>query len=442
MGLGHPFHPSFHNGWKGHRPREDPSTVMSYWDGRNGYIDGALSPNDIKALQFLYGKPGTNFDGVESRMITPFNVFDINPDRNAVFIDEETIATGQELARFKISNKSFGNDRLIITSTNADMVELRYNSNDDSVSLLLKSGTTFDFETFGPNQGPRHLIRLGLAEPDNKILLKPIYFMLNIRDVDEKPTEMVVSPERVSHLADELTLFLSENQPTTAKKLASITFTDDAKGTNRPTLTTNPRNLFELKQSDAGNWELWLRAEVTLDFESLRKEGETDETTIEAVIGSETSGIGDEPVSESYGVTLYNNLEFSPDNTFSMSNDNNRGDEFKAHVGDTLRANVSNITSDDGELSFTYLWERDIPWDRHHELVSEEDHFTPTVTGIYYLRVTATAGPHTKVYVKNFRVYRAEPESAGSQSEMFQAPLDDPLDTLLNDSPPLQLDAL
>ena len=85
-----------------------------------------------------------------------------------------------------------------------------------------------------------------------KVLLQPLYFLLNLRDVNEKPSEMALSSNRLGAT-------LPENQLTTERKLADITFTDDALGTNRPILTQNPGNLFELQQAENGDWSLWLR---------------------------------------------------------------------------------------------------------------------------------------------------------------------------------------
>lgn len=432
MGLGHPFQNSVNGVWKGNaRLLRDASTVMSYSRSKDGYIDGALTPVDIRALQFLFGRPGTDFEGVESRLITPHQTFNINPDRNAVVMDEGT-STAQELTRFRMSDGSFGNERLVITTANRDMFELRYNAGDDSWSLWLLGGQQLDFET--APQG-RQLVRLGLDQPAGKILLQPLYFLVNLRDVDEKPSEMTLSSQQLESSLD-------ENQPTIARKLADITFADDALGTNTPWLRENPGNLFELRQDGDGDWALWLRGGVTPDFETLRQQGETRSTALEAVIATRSTGTGDrEPADQRYGLTLDNVIEFPAGNRLALDR--------APQLNTRLEADTSGITSGDGELSFTnYRWVRQLVG-RPDELLSTDHHFTPTRPGRYTLKVTATAGEFSRDYTIPFIVQEEPQQSAGSQSQAGQAgqappfeALDNGLDDPVQDPLPLNLDVV
>ena len=435
MGLGHPFHRSL-QGWPGNpRLLRSASSVMSYSRSKDGYIDGALTPADIRALQFLYGRAGTDFEGVESRLIRPHQTFNINPDRNAVVMDEGT-STAQELTRFRMSDGSFGNERLVITTANRDMFELRYNAGDDSWSLWLLGGQQLDFET--APQG-RQLVRLGLDQPAGKILLQPLYFLVNLRDVDEKPSEMTLSSQQLESSLD-------ENQLTIARKLADITFTDDALGTNTPWLRENPGNLFELRQDGDGDWALWLRGGVTPDFETLRQQGETRSTVLEAVIATRSTGTGDrEPADQRYGLTLDNVIEFPAGNRLALDR--------APQLNTRLEADTSGITSGDGEVSFTnyrWIWQLVGTSDG---VLSTDSHFTPTRPGRYALQVTATVGEFSRDYTILFIVPMEPQQSAGSQGQAGQAGqappfealdngLDDPVQDSLQDLLPLSLDVV
>lgn len=68
LGLSHPFDAD--GDWKGDEQyRDDPSSIMSYYRGEK--TTRGLQAEDIAALQFLYGAPGTDFEGVESLLINP-----------------------------------------------------------------------------------------------------------------------------------------------------------------------------------------------------------------------------------------------------------------------------------------------------------------------------------------------------------------------------------
>ena len=77
-------------------------------------------------------------------------------------------------------------------------------------------------------------------------------FTLAVTDVDELPTAMTIDAEALS-IAEGVTV---------ARKLATVSFSDDARGTNTSTVPKN--DLFEVKN---GN-ELWLIGGVALDYET------------------------------------------------------------------------------------------------------------------------------------------------------------------------------
>ena len=76
--------------------------------------------------------------------------------------------------------------------------------------------------------------------------------VISVTDLDEAPTAMSLSVSTAS----------VPEGVTSARKLADITFTDDALGTN--SATVDDTSLFEIRNGD----ELWLKAGVTLDFET------------------------------------------------------------------------------------------------------------------------------------------------------------------------------
>ena len=114
----------------------------------------------------------------------------------------------------------------------------------NGTELWLRGGVDLDFET-----QPTHTITL--TATTNPSLTRT--FTLSVSDVDEPPSDMILS-------ATSLTIDEGE---TTAQKLADITFTDDALGDNEASIL--PSSLFEMQNNGT---ELWLRAGWQLDFET------------------------------------------------------------------------------------------------------------------------------------------------------------------------------
>ena len=67
LGLSHAF--ETWGRWPGNLPRSSPDSVMAY-----NYSVKTLQSLDIKALRFLYGEKGTNFEGVETHLKGMFRV--------------------------------------------------------------------------------------------------------------------------------------------------------------------------------------------------------------------------------------------------------------------------------------------------------------------------------------------------------------------------------
>jgi len=76
---------------------------------------------------------------------------------------------------------------------------------------------------------------------------------------DQAPTALTITPQSGS--VDEGT--------STEQKLADITFTDDALGTN--TITVPTGSIFEIRSVTRTTYELWLRPNVNLDFEAQNR---------------------------------------------------------------------------------------------------------------------------------------------------------------------------
>ena len=103
-------------------------------------------------------------------------------------------------------------------------------------------------------------------------------FTLTVTDVDEKPTRMGFSIEENA---------LAEGHYATGRKLAVFSFTDDGLGTNGVEIA--PSEFFEIRRSAEGELvELWLKDNVTLDYETVP--GEMTKLIVTPVV----TGIGDD----------------------------------------------------------------------------------------------------------------------------------------------------
>ncbi|XDZ65715.1 M10 family metallopeptidase C-terminal domain-containing protein [Alphaproteobacteria bacterium LSUCC0684] len=108
---------------------------------------------------------------------------------------------------------------------------------------------------------------------------------VTVTNVDEAPSAMTLGAS---------TLTLAEGV-TTARKLADISFTDDGLGTN--TAVVDDTTLFEIRDSDTvGVRELWLKAGVSLDYETA--------TSHAVTITPSVSGSGSAPAAQTFTLNV------------------------------------------------------------------------------------------------------------------------------------------
>ena len=156
---------------------------------------------------------------------------------NGLRLPEGTIAA-RKLADIQITDDGLGTNTLALSGSSK--FEIR------GTELWLKAGA-LDYET-----AQSHTATITLSATGTGSTPAPVSFTLSVSNVDEPPTAMRLSSTAAS-IAEGVT---------TAKKLADITFTDDALGNNAVTMATH--RLFEIRSGT----ELWLKADVDLDYET------------------------------------------------------------------------------------------------------------------------------------------------------------------------------
>jgi FG-GAP-like repeat len=174
-------------------------------------------------------------------------------------------------------------------------------------ALYLKAGTTLNFET-----KPSYSITVNVD--DTTVGATPDLtqaFTLSVTDVNEAPTALSFTPA---------TLTLAENSPTNIK-VADISLTDDALGTERFILSGSDSSSFEVR-SVAGGQALFLTS--NLDFESKPNYSVSVEAIDDTIIGSN-------PISKTFTLAVTNqndpttgtvtiNGNPAPGNTLTSSN--------------------------------------------------------------------------------------------------------------------------
>ena len=425
MGLAHPFHQPGSNRIN-QGALYSPNTIMSYLD-RPHLIDGALTDADIAALQFLYGRPGTNFDGVESRLRTPAPVMELRLTRHEIVLDENTVTREMKLADFTIVGGSAAANHPVFRIGDRSIFELRQDG--DSWSLWLRGGQQLDYE-----KATGYLALFSEASSSIK-LLNPAYFRVKVRDIDEVPTAMTLASPSVSR---------DEAIYPNGQKLTDIRVTDDALGTYTLSLAAGTPDIFELRHSAADGWSLWIRAGAVVDFEALGG-------TLHAVINMQASGTGTLPAQQTFALTVADVFERVDalsltgamtewQDGVSLSAGTKLADITLVgpnHVGRTGREGGIRLEGDDRDL-FT--------------VVDGELHLARDITpdaatkASYFVRLFSDNAQRLVDY--EIRVVSAQ-QSAGSQSQAGQAgqappfeALDNGLDDPLQDPLPLNLDVV
>ncbi|QPF82875.1 VCBS repeat-containing protein [Bradyrhizobium genosp. L] len=195
---------------------------------------------------------GTTPDATSS--IYTLNVTDVNEKPTAVTLSNVTpsiaentsTATHIKVADIAVTDDALGTNVLGLTGSDANYFEIVGNA------LYIKAGTVLDYET-------KASYAVAVTVDDASVGTTPdatsSIYTLSVTDVNEKPTAVTLSNATPS---------LAENASTaTHIKVADISVTDDALGTNVLGLTGSDASYFEI----VGN-ALYIKAGTVLDYET------------------------------------------------------------------------------------------------------------------------------------------------------------------------------
>jgi len=203
--------------------------------------------------------------------VTPFKVD----------IDEGYFETGIKLADIEIIDDALGTNELTALPEDGPF-EYR-NVNGNTAELWLKDGAELSHEI-----AKNISVSLGVIGSGDGTDPAPTTFHLNVNDVDEKPTEIKVTPIKKD---------INEGFHEVGVKLADITIVDDALGTNE--LTALPEDgPFEYRNVNGNTAELWLKDGAELDFEG--------EPEVLATVEVTASGIGADPAAKLFKLNVLN----------------------------------------------------------------------------------------------------------------------------------------
>ena len=148
----------------------------------------------------------------------------------------------------------------------------------DENELKLRPERSLDFEGTG---GRTAKVKFFYYDTQKKLHTAQLTYNITVLDVDETPSSMTLS---------ESTISIPEGSYPTGRKIAYITFDDDALGQNHATIGEHP--IFEVRN---GN-ELWIKEGVVLDFETARQH----DIEVRPVV----TGMGDAPAPVTLTLTV------------------------------------------------------------------------------------------------------------------------------------------
>jgi hypothetical protein len=254
-------------------------------------VDATLAPSTKVSAGLTLTITGNN--GAPTALLLNNRVISIAEDSNTF--------TRTKVADLAITDDGLGTNAITIGGTDAASFEVSGNA------LYLKAATALNFET-----KPSYSITVNVddstvgATPD----LTQV-FTLSVTDANEAPTALALTPT---------TLALAENTPTNIK-VADITLTDDALGTERFILSGSDASSFEVRPVTGGQ-ALFLTG--NLDFESKPNYSVTVEAIDDTILGSN-------PISKTFTLSVTNqndptvgtvtiNGNPAPGNTLTSSN--------------------------------------------------------------------------------------------------------------------------
>ena len=189
------------------------------------------------------------------------SVTDENEAPTAVTLDNQVTSIAEntdtssstKVADISVTDDALGTNDLSLTGADADKFEIV--DNGGSFELHLKAGVTLDHEAddqFDVTVQVDDATVGGTPDATQS-------FSLSVTDENEAPTAVTLD-NQVSSIA--------ENSDTSSStKVADISVTDDALGTNDLSLTGADADKFEIVDN-GGSFELHLKAGVTLDHEA------------------------------------------------------------------------------------------------------------------------------------------------------------------------------
>jgi VCBS repeat-containing protein len=158
--------------------------------------------------------------------------------------ENTSTATPTKVADITVTDDALGTNTLTLSGADAASFEIV------GTELFLKAGVTLDFETKSSYAVTVNVDDAGVGVSPDAFAA----FTLTVTDVNEAPTV---------GLANTTTSIAENTSTATPTKVADITVTDDALGTNTLTLSGADAASFEIVGT-----ELFLKAGVTLDFET------------------------------------------------------------------------------------------------------------------------------------------------------------------------------
>jgi hypothetical protein len=210
---------------------------------------------------------------------TTLSVADVNEEASAVVLDnlvttldENTDTSARiKIADIVVTDDALGTNALTLSGADAALFEI------DGTELYLRAGTVLNFEG-DPSFDVTVEVADNTADGYDGNAAASVSTTLNVTDVNEAATAVTLS--NVINTIDENT------DTSSSIKVADISVTDDALGTNVLSLSGADSAKFEIVDN-AGSFELHLRAGETLDFEA--------DAGFDVTVNVDDAGVGGTP---------------------------------------------------------------------------------------------------------------------------------------------------
>ncbi|XDZ65497.1 cadherin-like domain-containing protein [Alphaproteobacteria bacterium LSUCC0684] len=202
----------------------------------------------------------------------------------------ENLGDGTIVSEFGTDSASETVKRVIEFGQSTSVFRMK---NDNGVWKLVFHGDAQDFESKPDDYSLTFVIEKSETFADSTVKSTHHTFSgtISISDVDEKPTEILLTNDAGDPVESASVNESTRDNPGKAVKLANITIKDDGLGTGKPKLKDN-NDIFEIKGDEENGWELWLKAGKAPSFEDLKDPNNPVKVTI---FVAEASGEGPDP---------------------------------------------------------------------------------------------------------------------------------------------------